>query len=169
MNTFVIAAFPGCGKSYASKNYRGNYFMLDSDSSEYSWVKNDKGEKVRNPEFPQNYINHIKENIGSVDIIFVSTHEQVLDALEENNIDYVLAYPLNTSDNKEKWKRRFVARGNDDAFVDFIMSNWDNFIESMEGRSKPIHFRLGEKIDENSNDLFLTLNALAAITGVKKF
>ena len=34
-------------------------------------------EKHRNPEFPDNYIQPIKENIGKVDYIFVSSHKEV--------------------------------------------------------------------------------------------
>jgi hypothetical protein len=35
--TFVISAFPACGKSYCFNNYNDNYLkILDSDSSEFS-------------------------------------------------------------------------------------------------------------------------------------
>ena len=79
--TVVISAYPCCGKSYAYEHYKDKYSMLDSDSSKFSW-KTEKvalpdmqdgckweERKVRNPEFPDNYIAHIKENIGKVDII----------------------------------------------------------------------------------------------------
>ena len=37
--TIVISAFPACGKSYVYRNYNGKpYAMLDSDSSQYSWI-----------------------------------------------------------------------------------------------------------------------------------
>lgn len=57
---------------------------LDSDSSNFSWVKDENGNntKERNPEFPKNYIEHIKSNIGKVDVIFVSSHKVVREALE---------------------------------------------------------------------------------------
>lgn len=63
-NTIVISAFPACGKSYKVKNYNGKpYTMLDSDSSNFSWIKDELGNntKVRNPDFPSNYIQHIKK------------------------------------------------------------------------------------------------------------
>ena len=64
--TKVISAFPGTGKSYFHQN--SNLDILDSDSSKYSWIS----EGVRNPDFPDNYMAHIKGKIGSADIILVS-------------------------------------------------------------------------------------------------
>ena len=107
-NTKIIAAFPACGKTYCFSNNK-NLSILDSDSSQFSWVnvidkeyeaknrgKNDYKEryiKVRNPDFPKNYIEHIKENIGKVDYIFVSTHEEVRKALNESDIEFTIVCP----------------------------------------------------------------------------
>lgn len=81
--TYVISAFPAYGKSYCFKKYQDKFTILDSDSSEFSWIKDRNGNntKERNANFPQNYITHIKNNIGKVDIIFVSSHETVRKAL----------------------------------------------------------------------------------------
>ena len=130
--TFVISAFPACGKSYCFRNHQDIYTMLDSDSSEFSWVKDENGNntKVRNPEFPSNYIKHIKENIGKVDVIFVSSHEVVRKALYDNGIKVIIVYP--NKDLKEEWIRRFKERSNDEGFINFISNNWDNFIDDIE-------------------------------------
>ena len=71
MQTRIIAAFPGTGKSYYHKENPET--TLDSDSSRFSWVKDSEGNntKERNPDFPENYISHIKENIGKYEFIFV--------------------------------------------------------------------------------------------------
>lgn len=130
--TFVISAFPACGKSYCFNNHQDIYTMLDSDSSEFSWIKDSEGNntKERNPNFPSNYIDHIKENIGKVDIIFVSSHEVVRKALYNNGIKVIIVYP--NKDLKEEWIRRFKERGNNEGFINFISSNWDNFIDDIE-------------------------------------
>ena len=40
MKTLVISAFPACGKSYATdKLIKKGYKVLDSDSSQFSWLK----------------------------------------------------------------------------------------------------------------------------------
>lgn len=64
--TTIISGFPGIGKSYFFRNQEyNNRTVLDSDSSEFSWVKDENGNntKERNPDFPSNYIDHIKENM----------------------------------------------------------------------------------------------------------
>lgn len=132
-DTFVISAFPGCGKSYCFNHYNGNDIkILDSDSSQFSWIKDSKGNntKERNPDFPNNYIKHIKDNIGKVDIIFVSSHKIVRDALFDNDISTILIYPYKHC--KDEYIKRFRGRGNDEKFIKFISDNWDNFIDEMD-------------------------------------
>lgn len=99
--TKIISAYPCCGKTYAFENYQDIYSILDSDSSDFSWIYRERTDdelqkikedfesmlsptnadkelerircekiKERNPDFPNNYIEHIKENIGKVDYIF---------------------------------------------------------------------------------------------------
>lgn len=133
MTTFVISAFPGCGKTHCFKNLNGKGLsILDSDSSEFSWIKDKDGNntKERNPEFPSNYIKHIKDNIDKVDIIFVSSHEVVRNALIESKISFILIYPYKHC--KGEWIERFKSRGNNEAFINFISNNWDSFIEDMD-------------------------------------
>ena len=105
--------------------------MLDSDSGEFSWVKDDEGNntKERNSEFPKNYIEHIKNNIGKVDIIFVSSHKQVRQALDEAGIRYCTVYPKDTMLNE--WVGRMYRRGNDSKFIQFIIDNWDSFMKEI--------------------------------------
>jgi hypothetical protein len=51
-------------------------------------LKSDQVIKYRNPDFPNNYIKHIQDNIDKVDYIFVSSHEVVRKALNEVGIDF---------------------------------------------------------------------------------
>ena len=126
--TIVISAFPACGKSYTYKNFNGKpYTMLDSDSSKYSWIyengiKTDK----RNPNFIEDYMAHIKENIGKVDCIFVSSHKDVRQALRDNNIKYFMVYP--SLDMKEEMLNRMKERGNDDKFIAFQRDHFEEFV-----------------------------------------
>lgn len=96
MRTLVISAFPVSGKTYMYSNYNGDpYIILDAELSKFKWMKNTKGQLTDdiNPEFPSNYIDYIKENIGKVDVIFVSSDKEVRDLLISNNIKYFLVYP----------------------------------------------------------------------------
>lgn len=86
--------------------------------------------KVRNPEFPSNYIQHIKENIGKVDYIFVSSHKEVRDALIANGIYFTLVYPNRKM--KAEWIGRCFLRGSGEKFCQLIADNWDKWIDEME-------------------------------------
>lgn len=150
--TFVISAFPACGKSYCFNNYQDKLSMLDSDSSEFSWIKDENRNNTtkRNPDFPQNYIKHIKDNIGKVDVIFVSSHEVVRKALAINEIKTLIVYP--NKNLKDEWIRRFKERGDNDKFIRFISDNWDKFINDIE---KEDYGFLKERLNNENNYLNL--------------
>ncbi len=130
MKTRIISAFPGTGKSYFYNENKST--TIDSDSSEFSWVKDDQGNntKERNPNFPQNYIEHIKENIGKYEFIFVSSHKEVREALKDNCIFFYLIYP--DVNRKEEFVQRYIDRGSPNGFIKLIESNWDEWIKECE-------------------------------------
>lgn len=162
MRAKIISAFPACGKSTYYKNWsqyspenvwrkknNGEQVyrtgtnepcgdrILDSDSSLFSWIYDENGNKTdqRNPDFPNNYIQHIKEHMDTEDIIFVSSHKVVRDALKSEGIPYILIYPERNM--KDEWMRRFRERGNSEAFIKFQDDNWDTFIDEMEAETFP--------------------------------
>lgn len=153
--TIVVSAFPGCGKSYAYNHYGNKFSILDSDSSNFSWIKDAEGNNTedRNPDFPKNYIEHIKNNIGKVDIIFVSSHDIVRKELEKSKINYFLVYPVNSNEQKNEWLKRFRERGNNEKFIEFISNNWDNFIDDIEQEMFPILVPLS---NQNDNGNYIT-------------
>ena len=133
--TVVISGFPGVGKSFATCG--SDVRILDSDSSVFSWIS----PGVRDPKFPENYMEHIRSNNGSVDVIFVSSHEVVRDALRENRIPYVLVYPRR--DLKAEYIQRYRMRGSDEKFIEFISAHWDEFLDSIEKETYPRLEQLG--------------------------
>ena len=132
--TKIISGFPGIGKSTLYNNT--DLKILDSDSSNFSW----SSPGVRNKDFPQNYIDHIKENMGKVDIILVSSHDVVREALNDNNIDYYIVYPDITL--KDEYLKRYKERGNDDKFLSFIEKNWESFINAIEDENNATLIKL---------------------------
>lgn len=86
--------------------------------------------KVRNPDFPENYINHIKENVGKVDYIFVSTHDIVRRALREAGIDFTIVFPEQSL--KEEWIGRCFLRGSGEKFCQLVADQWDDWMLQME-------------------------------------
>lgn len=133
--TLIVAGFPGVGKSHFVS--RTGHNCLDSDSSDFSWIE----PGVRNANFPANYIEHIKANIGKVDAIFVSTHETVRQALQVAGLHYVLVYPQ--QDAKLEYIGRYVHRKSPQSFIDLMTENWDTFLNQLEDDKYPTHIRLG--------------------------
>lgn len=106
--------------------------------------------KVRNPDFPKNYIKYIKENIGKYDYIFVSTHEEVRRALAEANIDFTIVFPR--QDLKAEWVGRCFLRGSGETFCKLIADNWDTWILQLEEEGvvnlrDTFHLQSGEYLD----------------------
>lgn len=127
--TIIISGFPGIGKTYFTENNK-EYDAMDSDSSNFSWrtlYNRDSETKERDPDFPENYMQHIKDNIGRVDIILVSSHKEVREALVKNGIFFYLVYP--GIELKENCLQRYKGRDNDDKFITFLSDNWSKFIE----------------------------------------
>ena len=81
MRSIIISAFPSMGKSMLYKENRISY--SDSDSSKFN-KKN----------FPNNYIKHIKRKMKEKDLIFVSSHISVREALLKENIPFIYVIDL---------------------------------------------------------------------------
>ena len=116
--TKVISGFPGIGKSYVFESIT-DLKILDSDSSKFP---------RKATQFPSNYIKHIKDNIGKADIILVSSHSVVRDALVMSRIDFTLVYPEKSL--KREYLERFKQRGSSQVFIDNVDKFWDEWIDA---------------------------------------
>lgn len=139
MKTQVYSVFPACGKTWLYEHQEDyGLKILDSDSSRFNWMyvtEDENGnklrgiQKVRNPDFPANYIKHIKENIGKYDCIFVSSHASVREALDAEGIDFIIVYPEMSC--KAEWVGRCFIRdknGESGCGPEAMCDNWDQWI-----------------------------------------
>lgn len=152
VKTTIISGFPGIGKSYLFKNNK--YLKIaDSDSSKFSWLE----EGVRNPDFPQNYIEHIKDCIGKYNIVLVSSHDIVRKALQDNGIEYAIYYPSIYS--KEEYLNRYKERGSSEGFISIISKNWTEWIEEIEKETFPLKVKMdsGEYLSNRIRPMKRTL------------
>lgn len=131
IKTKVVVAFPATGKSYACEN---NPACIDSDSSKFHWkMVIEEGHPARkvNQDFPKNYIMHIQEQLNNqyIDKIFVSSHKQVVEALEAAHIDFTIVYPDHSL--LEEYIGRCILRqinGTQLFPVDKLIQNWEVWI-----------------------------------------
>jgi hypothetical protein len=134
--TLVISAFPGCGKSHFFRENKDK-IVLDSDSSKF-----DKSN------FPNNYIEHIKNNIGKADIILVSSHKEVRDALIDNDIKFTLVYP--DISIKDEYLQRYKDRNSPESFIKLLGDNWELWIDELNNQKgcKKIKLKKGEYLSD---------------------
>lgn len=130
-DTKVISAFPGMGKSTMYRKYKDSGFKItDSDSSTFD-KKN----------FPANYIEHIKDCIGKYDVVFVSSHKEVRDAMWDAGILYTVIYP--DISRKDEFLKNYKERGNNENFIKLLDENWESWINQIEN-DEPRKIKLEE-------------------------
>lgn len=120
----LIAGFGGIGKTTLGKKYDN---VLDLESSNFKYIIDEelkelnveerKGLKTRTPnkDFPINYYNAIIENLEKYDIVLISMHNEIVEMLRENKIDYTVVYPK--EDMLDEIMQRFINRGNTEDFL----------------------------------------------------
>lgn len=114
----VIAAFPATGKSYLAADDDG---YVDSDSSSFSGSE----PGIRHPEWPGNYVEHVRGQLVEGKVVLVSTHAEVRRALVDAGIPFKLAYP--TPDQREEYRRRMIGRGSPDGLIRKVIDElWDD-------------------------------------------
>ena len=149
--TCVIAGFGGIGKTTLAKKYIN---VLDLESTPYKYLIEDydqydaeavKGQgiakKEPNPDFPNNYVTAIKENIGKYDYILVWCHpEQSLPHLDKAHINYEIFLP--TCKALDEYHQRFINRGNSAEYINRVSSkeSYDKRLPQWKATGKPIIF-----------------------------
>ena len=132
----VICGFPGVGKTSVANN-RMN--ILDAESSAFSWNWNpenlERG-RERNPEFPENYIKFIRENMEKYDFILGACHGVVRDTLKAEGIQYIIVAPKR--ELKNEYLIRYLQRGSDVDFIESLNENWGKFLDDVENDGAPV-------------------------------
>lgn len=143
----IISGFPGVGKSYAIESLTTKGLKVsDSDSSLYSWIYDEDGNKtdVRNPNFVDDYLNHILTAAKTNDIVFVSTHKEIRTKLKEEGIEFYTVAPR--ADLKEEYLMRYVDRRSPVGLIRGIVENWDSLIADVK---ETAYSRLYIELKEN--------------------
>ena len=81
-----------------------------NSGAEYSFVPN--------PDYPQNYINDIVDNLGKYKFIFITLARELFAELDKLGIEYTILYPLPT--RKQKILDDARKRGNNEHFVGIL-------------------------------------------------
>lgn len=156
----IICAFPGTGKTKAeiiANNY-GRYDILDAESSKFRWTENTSGQRVQNPEFPNNYVDFIEHEAGiEKGIILTATHKQVRDNMKSRGLSYIIVVP--EKNLKDEYLSRYLSRGNDISFIKQLYDHWDAWLDEMEIDGAPIiHLKSGQYLSDVIHPEFIKPN-----------
>ena len=128
----IVAGFPGVGKSTAASMYP--YKFIDMESSYFHWTFDENGNKKCHPYWPKNYVDSIVElanntfnGICGVNVIGISTHKEVLDELTSRGIAFDAVCP----NSKEIYIKRYIDRGNNEAFVELLQDKFESFVQDI--------------------------------------
>ena len=124
----IVCGFPGVGKTHCHRLYPD--ITADSDSSRYSWLAHGG----RNPDFPANYIRRIKRLSLVRPFVFVSSHQEVRDALQQAGMKFTVVYPDKSS--KRVFLERYVNRGSSPMFIQLMADNFDTWVDKLDNASR---------------------------------
>lgn len=133
----IIAGFAGIGKTTLANKYKN---VIDLESSSYRWdnskimdipVEKRKGTlRDSNPNWPENYINAIKESSEKYDIVLVWIKPEVLELYEKFSIPYIMCYPAKEA--LPEYEERFNKRGNNEEYIRRVIDTYDERFEQFE-------------------------------------
>lgn len=116
----IISAFPACGKTYLYKNQDILQFSYLGERRQFTFCDSDSSKYEKKDGWVQKYIDDLEQKLGTVDFLFISQHEEVLQELSERGIPFVMVAPDNSAyltDKerqliKQQWFGRFLLRDN---------------------------------------------------------
>lgn len=124
-----IYAFTATGKSTISKKYSN---VIDMESTLYKYQEDKEDETTKgtirklNNDWPQNYFDALNKVKNKYDYILISD-EICNDFLRKNNYEYWWIYP--NENLKEEYLERCKQRGNNEAFINWYSSKWEEWID----------------------------------------
>lgn len=139
MKGIVIAGFGGVGKTELAKKYKN---VIDLESIFWKWQYNERhmnieeyksgNDRIPNPNFPQNYIEAIKENQKKYDIVLIAYSTIICRAVKENNVSFLLCYP--DKEAKDIYIERYRKRGNNECFINKNIESFEEAVDILEKR-----------------------------------
>jgi hypothetical protein len=138
----LICGFPGVGKTWLSgKAYRERFPGLPiEDLESITFTYEDDAHKIKRPDFPSNYVSHIKERCKLPGIVMVTSHEKTRKLMLEQGLKFVSVYPL--IELKEEYLARYKNRNSPQEIIDVVDRLWVEFITGFQAERGYKHKQL---------------------------
>lgn len=134
----VISGFPGIGKSTFARS-QPKLAIIDCNSEQFGW--SDLNKRIRNPEWPKNFADFVISKLHQADMICISSHPEVRDALIQQGVHIFLVYP--DVAQKEEYLSRYRNRGNSEEYVKRMGEKFKEWIDGMKQQRGGTHIVLG--------------------------
>ena len=170
MHTMIISAFPACGKTYLQQNQDILSIRCLGEEKKLTFCDSESSRYKKKEGWEKEYVADIEKKLGTIDFLFISQHEGVLQELNRRGIPFVVVAPNNASwthDSerqliKQQWFGRFVLRDNShikdfNDWLERLKAHYDEWtsVEHLE-KYKPVSFFL-LKADEYLSDIITDL------------
>ena len=92
--------------------------------------------------------------IKEYEYVLIAQGEDIRSLLDENGIEYYLAFP--SIDSKSEYVRRYRERGNNEAFVNLVEANFEQWVEDLQRcPQRKIMIRPGQNLESEMINLGL--------------
>jgi hypothetical protein len=155
--SLIISGFAGIGKTTLQKKYPET--IIDLESSDFKWIYSEESleetdkekrkgttKRTLNSEWPLNYVKAIVEASFKYDVVLISQDLDMRNCLRENGVEYAVCFP--TKDCKEDFIKRYRDRGNNEAFISLVDSNFEAWIDALEKEENKILIQKGEYLED---------------------
>lgn len=105
MNTMVISAFPGCGKTYLCNHQDELEFNWLNEPKHFSFYNLKSSNYKKTINWEKTYVDKLQGLAGKVDFVFIPRHNEIMQELYNRKIPVIMVLPNNTDKLTEKQRR----------------------------------------------------------------
>ena len=121
----IYACFEGMGKRELAMQEDDVVYI---NIGHYKW-ENSFDDAGVHPDFPQNFIEQVRQCNQKGLTVLVDTYNIVLEVLKDANLEYIIYTP--TKDLKEEYLNRYRELHYDPAYIKYVDSSFDKFVDTL--------------------------------------
>lgn len=142
-DTKIIAVYP----------YSGNRELIDNAKEVFkNWDFTPQVKEIKRKNHKDDYIEVIKKNIDTIDILLVDADTQTRQELAKNKIKFDIIIPEKNA--LTEWMIRMYDENEDKEIIDDQINNWDTYLNEIEEEKNTYSRKLYLRRYETIRDIF---------------